>query len=426
MKKALVLIGVAFLVFGIYLFASQSNSQETLPKVDFKTTEVLQGELTVKISATGVVEPNFQVEVKSKASGEVLNFPYEEGDSVQKGDLLLRLDKSDEQRNVAKAKADLGSSIAKLEKAKTALLLQKTKYQTDLQKARSAVQAAEANFREAEAKRKRQQDLFEKKFVSREALDTAETAYQVTREELIQARAQLQAARDQVHDITMKQNEIDLAEAEVQRMQIAVEEAMERLEETDIYAPITGVIIQKMVEEGQIIASGISNVSGGTPLATLADLSRLFIIADIDETDIGKVEEKLPVRITADAYPGKTFEGRVARIAPKGEVESSITIFKVKIEILGQGKSILKPMMTANVNIIAEQVNPAIYLPREAVRKNDSGEFVVLLEDGRPQKIPVTTGIQTPIHVQILSDLTPGQKVILGDWKKQLEQLARA
>ena len=105
MKKSLILIGISFILILVYIFSSNSSSNEADPTTGFKTTEVLRGDLTVNISATGIVEPNFKVEVKSKASGEVLKFAYEEGDRVEKGTLLLQLDKSDEQRNVAKARA---------------------------------------------------------------------------------------------------------------------------------------------------------------------------------------------------------------------------------------------------------------------------------------------------------------------------------
>ena len=121
MKKTLVFVGVALLLTWLYLFPS--NGSEEPPKPVFKTSEILRGDLSIKISATGIVEPNFKVEVKSKASGEVLSFPFEEGDHVKKGALLLQLDKSDEKRNVAKARTELSSSSAKLKKAETALLL---------------------------------------------------------------------------------------------------------------------------------------------------------------------------------------------------------------------------------------------------------------------------------------------------------------
>jgi len=422
MKKILIYIGVPVLLIVLYLIASNSNSDDSKPTVAFKTTEVIKGDLAVQISATGIVEPNFKVEVKSKASGEVLKFAFEEGDFVQKNTLLLQLDKSDEKRNVAKANAEKSSSIAKLRKAETALLLQETKYQTDLKKAQSGVLAAEANLKESEDKLQRQKDLFEKKFSSQETLDTASTTYSINRENLIQAQAQLQVANDSVHDITMKKNEIQLARADVERAEIALDEVQERLDETEIFAPITGVIIQKLVEEGQIIASGISNVSGGTPLATIADMSRLFIIADVDETDIGLVKLNQNVTLSADAFPGKTFQGMVRRIAPQGIVENSITVFKVKIEVLGTGKSNLKPMMSANIDIVTSSVNDTLYISRGAVRKEEGANYVVILDNGAPMKIPIETGIENAIHTQVISGLEMGQKVILGDWEKILAE----
>ncbi len=418
MKKTLTILGVVlFLVILLLLFANPNGKEDEL-KAEFKTTDVLQGDLFVKISATGVVEPNFKVEVKSKASGEVLKFPFEEGDPVRKGQLLLELDKTDEKRKVAKANAELASATAKLKKAETALLLQRTKYDTDLRTARSELEAAEANFQEAQDKLKRQRDLFERKFISQEALDAAVTSYAVNREKVIQSKAQLQAAQDAVHDITLKENEIELARSEVDRARISLDEAKERLSETEISAPISGIVIQKLVEEGQIIASGISNVSGGTPLMTVADMSRLFIIADVDETDIGSVRVQQKVKITADAFPSQEFEGTVTRIAPQGEVENSITIFKVKIEIVGAGKNNLKPMMSANIEIVTASAPNAVHVSRGAIRTEGDEPFVVLLKAGQPTKVPVTLGIENPIHSQIVSGVEPGDKVVLGDWEK--------
>jgi len=423
MKKSLIFIGIAILIILVIIFSSNSSKdEEDSPTAGFKSTEVLRGDLTVKISATGIVEPNFKVEVKSKASGEVLKFSFEEGDWIKKGTLLLQLDKSDEQRNVAKAMAEKSSSVANLKKAQTALLLQDTKYKTDLKKALSAVEAAKVSLKESEDKLKRQKNLFEQEFAAKETLDAAETAFKVNKENLVQSQAQLQAAKDSIYDITMKKNEIELAKADMARADIALEEVQERLDETEIFAPITGVIIEKLVEQGQIIASGISNVSGGTALATIADMSRLFIIADVDETDIGAVELGQSVTITADAFPDINFQGKVKRIAPQGKVENSITIFKVKIEVLGPGKNKLKPMMSANIEIVTASAKETLYLSRGAVRKEGDGFYTVILEDGKPKKIPIEIGIENPIHTQVLSGLEAGQKVILGDWEKLLAE----
>jgi len=423
MKKALILTGALILVAAFYFSDSEL---EPPAKPVFKIAEVTQGPISVNISATGVVEPNFKVEVKSKASGEVLSFPMLEGDKIKKGTLLLQLDKSDEKRNVDKAQADLSSATAKLRKAETALTLQKTKYETDLKTSQSEVQSAITNLKDSEDKFKRQIDLFKQKVVSQESLDSAQTLYKVNQQNLIQAESQFQAAKDSIHDITMKENEVELVNTEVIRARIALEEVEERLEETEIFAPITGVIIEKLVEEGQIIASGISNVNGGTALATLADMSRLFIIADIDETDIGSIKIGHKVTITADAFSDRKFKGLVKRIAPQGLVENSITIFKVKIEVLGKGRKILKPMMSANIDIVTEHVENTVFTSRAGIRDGEQGKFAMVLKEDKPEKIAVQTGIRNPIHVQIVSGLIPGDQVILGDWEKALEEAKNA
>ena len=423
MKKALILAGALILVAAFYFSDSEL---EPPAKPVFKIAKVTQGPISVNISATGVVEPNFKVEVKSKASGEVLSFPMLEGDKIKKGTLLLQLDKSDEKRNVDKAQADLSSATAKLRKAETALTLQKTKYETDLKTSQSEVQSAITNLKDSEDKFKRQIDLFKQKVVSQESLDSAQTLYKVNQQNLIQAESQFQAAKDSIHDITMKENEVELVNTEVIRARIALEEVEERLEETEIFAPITGVIIEKLVEEGQIIASGISNVNGGTALATLADMSRLFIIADIDETDIGSIKIGHKVTITADAFSDRKFKGLVKRIAPQGLVENSITIFKVKIEVLGKGRKILKPMMSANIDIVTEHVENTVFTSRAGIRDGEQGKFAMVLKEDKPEKIAVQTGIRNPIHVQIVSGLIPGDQVILGDWEKALEEAKNA
>jgi HlyD family secretion protein len=419
MKKFLFFFVFVLLLICLYVFNS-NGSEESLKPI-FKTSKVLQGDLSVKISATGIVEPNSKVEVKSKASGEVLSFPFEEGAHVKKGTLLLKLDKSDEQRNVAKARTELSSSSAKYKKAVTSLLLQKTKYNNDIKSSQSGIEAALVNLQEAEDKLKRQSELFKKRFISQESLDAASSLFKVNKEKLIQAQTRHQTAIDSFHDITMKENEIELVLTEVKRSEISLEEVSERLDETEIFAPINGVIIEKLVEEGQIIASGISNVNGGTAIATIADMSRLFIIADIDETDIGSVKIGHIVKITSDAFPEKTFGGKVTRIAPQGLIENSITIFKVKIEIQGPDKNLLKPMMSANIDIVTHMVNDTLYVSRAGIRQDEKSKFTMLLKNDHPEKVRVETGIRNPIHIQILSGLNPEEEIILGDWEKVLE-----
>ena len=423
MKKTLiVLVVITVLLITTYTLSGKVDDSELLSQVEYNKVKVLKGDLIVKVSAKGIVEPNFKVEVKSKASGKILKFSLEEGEIVKKGQALLHLNKNDETRNVAKANADLTSGEASLKKSKTALLLQKNRYETDLKITSSEVEEAEVNLEDSKYQKKRQYELYEKKYISEETLEKAVTSFKVNQENLTQAKIRYQAAQGAIHDISMKKHEVELAAAEVTRRQIALDESKERLEETDIYSPISGVIIQKLVEEGQIISSGVSSVSGGTPLAEIADMSRIFIIADVDETDIGEIREEQKVEVTADAFYGKIFKGKVLRISPKGVVENSITIFKVKIEILGQGKNVLKPMMSSNVDIVTNKVKNTVYVSRQAIRLSEGKSFAVIINNEMPEEIEIKTGIRTPLYIEVLTGLMADQEVIIGDWEKLIKE----
>ena len=423
MKKTLiVLVVITVLLITTYTLSGKVDDSELLSQVEYNKVKVLKGDLIVKVSAKGIVEPNFKVEVKSKASGKILKFSLEEGEIVKKGQALLHLNKNDETRNVAKANADLTSGEASLKKSKTALLLQKNRYETDLKITSSEVEEAEVNLEDSKYQKKRQYELYEKKYISEETLEKAVTSFKVNQENLTQAKIRYQAAQGAIHDISMKKHEVELAAAEVTRRQIALDESKERLEETDIYSPISGVIIQKLVEEGQIISSGVSSVSGGTPLAEIADMSRIFIIADVDETDIGEIREEQKVEVTADAFYGKIFKGKVLRISPKGVVENSITIFKVKIEILGQGKNVLKPMMSSNVDIVTNKIKNTVYVSRQAIRLSEGKSFAVIINNELPEEIEIKTGIRTPLYIEVITGLMADQEVIIGDWEKLIKE----
>ena len=230
MKKTLVVLAVStFLLISAYALSGKVDAPESLSKIEYKKVNVLKGDLIVKVSAKGIVEPNFKVEVKSKASGKILTFPLEEGAFIKKGQPLIHLNKNDETRNVAKANADLTSGEASLKKSKTALLLQKYRYETDLKLTASEVEEAEANFEDSRYQKKRQYELFEKNYISQEMLDKAVTTFKVNQENLIQAKARYQASKDAIHDIAMKEHEVELATAEVVRRQIALDESKERL-----------------------------------------------------------------------------------------------------------------------------------------------------------------------------------------------------
>ncbi|RKY79574.1 hypothetical protein DRQ12_03475 [candidate division KSB1 bacterium] len=268
-----------------------------------RTSTVTRGNISVTVSATGVIEPVNKVEVKSKASGLIEYLPVEEGDFVKKGQLIARLDQTDVKNDYKQAKANL--------------------------------QVAEAELKYMKAEWKRAQQLFEKGMMSDSDLSKQYLQY-------VQAKSQLVKAR----------TSLSLAE--------------ERLKDTILKAPISGIILQKNVQAGQIIASGISNVTGGTLILTVADLNKVYVKASVDETDIGKVEKGQQVRVVADAFPEDTYYGKVLRIAPLAKVEQNVTTFEVTTEV-DNPQIKLKAGMNATVEIILAEKRNVLLLPNEAL-----------------------------------------------------------
>jgi HlyD family secretion protein len=366
MKKRL-LISIAVIASlaggGVYYFKSESRAAAN-SKV--KTALVTRGDLIYAVSATGVIEPNFQVEVKSKASGEILSFPLEPGDMVSSGQKLITLDPSTEQRNVAQREADLAKADADLK-------------------------SAQATQMEARAKHTRAKTLMSQGLISLQEMESEETA-------LVSAVAR-----------------VAVAEASVKRVRLEVEDARERLKETVVVSPIDGMILEKNVEKGQIISSGISSFTGGSKLCVVADLTRTFIMALVDETDIGKVFDGQKARITADAYQDKVFDGRVERIYPKGQESDKITVFKVKVEITGENRRLLKTMMTANVDLILDRKKGTLIVPDEAVKFDDKDKkpYVQVMEGGKPVRKPVKTGLSNGFETEITEGLKEKDTVLL-------------
>jgi HlyD family secretion protein len=361
-KWVWVLIGIIVLSALFYVFSSNNKNGDL---ENLKTGRIKKGDLKITVAATGVVTPYVEVEVKSKAGGEIVSFPFEEGDILKKGDVAVKLDPETEQSRVNQANADLLVADARLEKAKITL-------------------------KDEELRLKRQRSLFEDKVISRQDLDNAVIAAEKAR------------------------SDVKIAEAELIRAREALKEAKDRLKDTEITAPLNGTILKKYAEEGQVIASTTSSVSEGTLLFTMADLNRIYIEAMVDETDIGRIKPGQTVSITADAYLGKTFRGNIIRIAPQGRVESTITVFDVIIEVEDKDKTMLKPVMTANAEILIELTKNVLLVSSEAVRSRRDETGVYKIQEEEPVWNPVSTGKSNGILTEIYGDIKEGDEIVLS------------
>ncbi|HUL81309.1 MAG TPA: efflux RND transporter periplasmic adaptor subunit [Gammaproteobacteria bacterium] len=302
MRIAVAAISTVVTFGALYGCKPGGKAESVAPLYDSAPVENRNIEVTV--DAAGVIEAESLVEVKSKASGEVLAVHAEIGDIVQKSTLLIEIDKRTPRNNVAQNEAALAAAKARRAIAKT-------------------------------------------------QLDRANTLYKS--QTLTQT------------DVEKAELEYANADAQVVASDVALENARITLEDTDVRAPITGTIITKSVEPGTVIQSTTQAVSGGTTLMQMADLTNVQIRTRVDETDIGKVQPGMPTKVTVAAYPNQPFDGVVLKIEPQAVVEQNVTMFAVLIKIVNRGGQ-LKPGMNADVKIRIANRDSVAAVPTAALR----------------------------------------------------------
>ena len=414
MKSYIVLLMLAAIGIGGWFYYKQPQSQQA-PGVKpvLPTTQVERGNLILSVATTGKVVANLDVEIKCKASGEVISLPWDVSNVVKKGDLLMELNPIDEQRQVRQTEVELSASEARLAQAEVQLKLAERNLAVEKRRAETTLKATEAKTEEAKAKAERLKQLLKQKL-------TGEEEYETLRVAAIQAMADLQNAQLRIEDLqnqeltlSLKRQDIQLAQAKVESDRITLSNSQQRLKDTKVMAPIDGIVTTRNVQTGQIISSGISNVGGGTTVMTISDLTRLFILAAVDESDIGRIEVDQPAVITADAFPQKKFEGKVVRIATRGVTVSNVVTFEVKIEVISENKIFLKPEMTANIEIISAQRDNVLTVAREAiVRKRGKRIVQVVQKDGSTEDRTVEVGISDDVKTEVIAGLKEGETVV--------------
>lgn len=411
-RKPHLIFITAVLIIAAGSFWFYNNKNVKTETEQWSNARVEKGPIRVTVSCTGRVVSNLDVEIKCKASGEVVKLPFDISDPVAKGDLLVELDPVDEQRKVSQGKISLTASQARLKQSRVNLQIAEKDLAMERKSIKVDLKSAEARASETRAKAQRRSHLFEKKLISMENKESIET-------EAIQAEVDLENAKIRMEELAIKEKELEirrqnvaLAGAQVETDSINLSLARQRLEDTKVFSPIDGVVSERNVQIGQIISSGISNVGGGTVLLVISDLSHMFILASVDESDIGKVALGQKVIITADAYPGKRFRGKIKRIGTKGVNVSNVVTFEVKIELLGKNKSLLKPEMTTNIEIIIVEKEEALQVPSGAILNNDQGHFVRIMDNGDVRERPVGVGISDGVVTEITSGLNQGDTVV--------------
>ena len=393
-KKKWLIIGLVVVVIGAMVALNASRSGKRGATV--QTEAVVLGDLEQSVAATGRVVPPTEVKISANISGRIERILVEEGDAVNKGDLLVELDPD--------------------------------RYEFAVRKARAALDEAEARLVQAELDWERQQGLYKRELISKSEFDGAEAAYKA-------------------------------AKYSVSQMEASLSEWGYNLAETTIYSPIDGIITDLTAKQGENVVIGTMN-NPGTVIMVVSDLSIIEIEAEVDETDVALVMENQTVEIELDAFPDTSFEGYVIKIGNSAKVsgfgsQDQATNFLVKVR-LAETVSNVKPGMTASVDITTNTRTDVLQIPIQAVvlreredsldvdgatgadtdagvavaaappenkrraRRNgrpDEMEGVFVITDGTAEFREIKTGIADQQYIEILEGLAEDEEIITGTFR---------
>ncbi|MBK5963173.1 efflux transporter periplasmic adaptor subunit [Thiocystis minor] len=386
---ALAVLGLT--LAGTLLFGNQNSDH-----IDFKTDEIRRGDLTVKVTATGQLQPVIQVDVGTEVSGTIQSVEVDFNARVKRGEVLARLDPDQSQ--------------AKERQSAAALEL-----------ARAQVDEAQATANETASKLGRTRDLVAKRLASPEELDTA-----------VAAAERASAA-------------LAVAHAKVDQAQAQLDADRRTLEKTVIRSPIDGIVLNRVVEPGQTVAASLQ-----TPvLFTLAEnLTQMELKVAVDEADVGQVAEGQPATFTVDAYPHRTFPATITQVRFAPETVNGVVTFAALLAVDNADLS-LRPGMTATADILVREERDLLLVPNLALRftppqpkAEESGPSLVglllprrpprskrqtetgqrngkegrawILRDGEPALITFKIGLTDGVMTEVLGDpLEPGTPVLV-------------
>lgn len=420
-KLIYMLIGGAVILIIFLIIGKKNGWIGERDKTEVILGEAKKADITEKVSASGMIQPIVEVKISPEVSAEIIELNIEEGDSVQLGDILIRLKPDNLRSALERSKASLNQQRANLADAEARLA------------------KTNASYKRSELEYNRQKNLFDSKAISKADMELAEANFKIAEQDLRSAEKNVEAAKYVV--------ESALA---------TVKEANENLMFTTITAPMSGIVSKLDVEKGERVV-GTSQMAG-TEMMRIADLSNMEVRVDVNENDIVRVAVGNEVEIDVDAYShlDRKFKGRVTAIANTANAKASadaVTEFEVKIRILNSSyedlvannKIPFRPGMTASVDIVTNTKKGILAVPLGAVttrvpeddddkdddsekskrkREEDLEEVVFVNKDGIAELRIVKTGISDFDNMEIVEGVSEGEQVISGPYlavSKKLE-----
>ena len=472
-----VLAGVALLAVALTVGARVNQIRNPPPAPLPPTVRVHVGDIALQVTETGTLEPVDKVDVKSKAAGRLLAIPIQEGQFVQKGQLIALVDRSLIDPQLTRDQAQLRQAQARLAQTQAEYALQVKQTGAAIAQAQAGLLTAQAHlasvaagarpqelaqqtqavdraritFDDALRTQKRRAGLLGKGFISQAdydssqvAVDTAASSLATAKQALLlmqagprvqdvadaqaqvaAARVQLSSARANSGQDAVKGSDIVQARASVAQISGDIAQLQVNIADTRIVAPASGIVLKKYKEVNEIVQSATTGFSDTQAIvATLG--SRLEVKVGINEVDIAKVGAASSASISVDALPGVVFLGRVSEIAPAstnafdgsaGGGANAIAKFSVKVGF-ARYDARLRSGMSANVAILSAARRHAILLPLEAVPfAGSEGDVTLYRVLGPPRKRHIVLGLRTATEAEVLRGLSAGQRVLVAHGK---------
>jgi HlyD family secretion protein len=395
-KKLFIGLGsmLAVVLAGFYFWGDDSGNAQYL------TARVDRGNLRNTVTATGALQAVTTVQVGSQASGTISALYADFNSVVKKGQVVAQLDPSQAKAQVDQARANLQQARASLAQARAAVVNSRAGISdaqarslaasSTVQTNQAGVSAAEANVAVLKAQQddalsllKQQESLLKSGVIAQRDYDVAMTAYKTAEARYNQAVAQLNQAKlgeqssasagiasskaaveQSKAQLQQSQAQVEQNAAQVQQAEAALSLAEVNLSHTTITSPIDGVVVSRDVNVGQTVAASLS----APTLFTIAnDLTQMQVIANIDQADIGLVEQAKSVKFSVDAFPGKDFDGKIQEMRLNPVNVQNVVTYNVVINVENPEQT-LKPGMTANLTITIDERNNVLKVPNSALR----------------------------------------------------------
>lgn len=432
---AVVVAAIAGIVIGSGLLRRGNSAQTELEYVT-----VTRGSISETISATGGVEPAMRSILSFEVSGRVVEVTAQEGQAVQKGDVLARLDAADmelalrsaeaslkaaqaryeqtkagpSEAEVAAARASLESAIANYEKLKAGPSEDETAMaNANLERATAVLQQAQSAYdriawmpgaaASPQALQLQQATIDYEAALANYRLATAgpsESALKAAEAQVAQARATLDRL-----ERSPTPEELAIAESQVESAQVAVDQAKRRLEALTLRAPFAGVVESLRADLGQL-------VTAATPIVTLADHSAFHVVVSVDELDISKLRVGQEASISLEALPGSAVKGTVEEIDIAGSQATAVVTYDVTVAI-EPTEAPLRVGMSATVTVVTEEKDNVLLLPNRMIQfdQQTGAKYVQVLRNGELTAVQITTGLRDDQHSEIVSGLSEGDQV---------------